>query len=150
MEVRNCKKCNALFNYYSGYPLCPKCKVEDEREFRKVRDYIKSNPGVNIEEVSNVLEISRQQIIRYVKEERLEIYEQSSVFLICEMCGCNIRTGRYCSKCKEKLEIEIKRLENEALAANYYNQNGEEITKDYVQEQFEKKQKKLRYLRYGE
>ena len=62
MQNRNCKKCGKVFRYITGYPLCDECKVIDEDEFLKVREHIKLNPGINIEEAFTRIEQNRTNI----------------------------------------------------------------------------------------
>ena len=38
MDVRNCKGCGRLFNYYGGVPLCKACKDKLEEKFQEVKD----------------------------------------------------------------------------------------------------------------
>ena len=35
MNVRNCKKCNRIFNYIAGPTICPACKEDLEKKFQK-------------------------------------------------------------------------------------------------------------------
>lgn len=126
MEVKNCKRCNKIFNYYSGYPLCPECKIEDEATYMKVRDYVKLNPGVTIDQVSDELKVSRQLIIRYLREDKLEVHEQSNIVLACENCGRSIKSGILCDDCKEKLESGRIHNQNQAAAnVQHYNESEE-------------------------
>lgn len=126
MEVKNCKKCNKVFNYYTGYSMCPECKIEDERTYMKVREYVKTNPGVTIDQVSDALRVSMQLIIRYLREERLEIHERSNVVLVCEICGHSIKTGRFCDTCKGKIESgNLRDLNNATVEAKHYGESEE-------------------------
>lgn len=131
MENRNCKKCGAVFQYTDGYPLCKECRDKDEEEYHAVREYIRIHPGVKIEEVADALGLSPQQILRYLREERLEIPSYSEKFILCEMCGCVIRTGRFCERCKEHINVELKRDRETTLGDTYYYNDEEErkITK---------------------
>ena len=37
-----------------------------------------------------------------LREDRLEVTEDSAIMLNCESCGAPIRSGRFCEKCKTK------------------------------------------------
>lgn len=100
MEVRNCRSCKRLFNYVGGSPLCPACRDELERKFMEVKEFIRENPHCGLQEVSDAMEVSTNQLRQWVREERLEFSADSSVTLNCEKCGAPIRTGRFCEKCK--------------------------------------------------
>lgn len=103
MEVRNCKLCGKLFNYVDS-PICPSCVKDMEKKFDQVKEYIYDHPGAGIREVSEENDVSQSMIKRWIKEERLSFSEDSQVTFSCEKCGEPIRTGRYCKKCKEKMQ----------------------------------------------
>lgn len=103
MEIRNCKECGRIYNYVSGANLCPRCIKKMDEKFQEVKAYIYDNPGVGINEVSEIMEVSVAQLRRWIKEERLEFAEGSGAGIECEKCGTMIRSGRFCSKCKENL-----------------------------------------------
>ncbi len=103
MDVRNCKSCGKLYNYFGGQPLCPTCLGNLEDKFKLVKEYIYNHPQCGVQEVSDEFEISTQVIHRWIREERLSFSENSDVGIECERCGTMIKTGRYCKECKDKL-----------------------------------------------
>ena len=108
MEVRTCKSCGKLYNYLGRTtPLCPACMKMMEEKFQIVKDYIRDNPGANIQKVSDDTEVSIKMIKQWVREERLTFAEGSGVGLECESCGANILTGRFCANCKNKVAQDI-------------------------------------------
>lgn len=108
-EIRNCPRCGKIFTYI-GRPICNRCIEADENEFKVVKEYIYDNPGATISEVSQETGVSYDKIIRFLREERLEIKsENSNILLECEKCGRAIRSGRFCDKCKEQINKEFRR-----------------------------------------
>lgn len=103
MEVRNCKGCGRLFNYLSGPPLCPTCVAELDAKFDDVKEYVYNHPGAGVQEVSEEMGVSVQQIKQWIREERLSFAEDSMIGLECEGCGAMVKTGRFCKACKDKL-----------------------------------------------
>lgn len=103
MDVRNCKDCGKMFNYIGGPPLCTTCLKKLDDKFAIVKEYIYDNPGVDIQQVSQVNEVSVQQIKKWIRDEKLSFSEDSQVGLECESCGTMIRTGRFCALCKDKM-----------------------------------------------
>lgn len=103
MNVRNCRNCGRLFNYITGIVICPACKESLEAKFQEVKEYIREHKGVGIQEVSEACDVESAQIRQWLREERLEVTENSALFLNCESCGTPIRCGRYCDKCKMEL-----------------------------------------------
>lgn len=108
MNVRNCRGCGRIFNYVAGPILCQKCREDAEAKFQQVKEYIRSNPGVGIPEVSEACDVSVSQIQQWLREERLEVTEDSPIFLTCESCGANIRSGKYCEKCKYDMTMGFR------------------------------------------
>ena len=88
MEVTNCKACGNLFNYESGPRLCPNC----------TKNYIRENPGANINTVAKECKVSIPQIKKWIREERLTFSQQSGIGIECDNCGKMIRTGRFCAE----------------------------------------------------
>ncbi|MBH1942447.1 flagellar protein [Mobilitalea sibirica] len=103
MEVRNCKGCGKLFNYLSGPPLCPSCAKALDLKFEEVKEYVYDHPRVDMQEVSEVCEVSISQIKQWIREERLSFADDSMIGIECEGCGVTIKTGRFCKDCKDKL-----------------------------------------------
>lgn len=110
MEIMNCKSCRRLFNYVTGPQLCPACRDEQEKKFIEVKEFIRANPGKNIAEVSEEMDVSIQQLKRWVRQERLIFSEDSGVMIECENCGASIRTGRFCEACKKKMSNALGEL----------------------------------------
>jgi methionyl-tRNA synthetase len=76
---------------------------EIEKKFEVCKQYIKDNPGANIQKVADDTEVSVKMIKQWVREERLTFAEGSAVGIECEACGANILTGRFCNNCKQSL-----------------------------------------------
>ena len=102
MEVQTCSRCRKFFNYIGGERICPACKEEVEKEFQKVKEYIRDNKGASVLEVSRECEVSERQIREWVREERLELSSRDGEF-VCEKCGASITSGRFCDKCKNEM-----------------------------------------------
>lgn len=110
MEVRNCRSCGKLFNHMSGPPLCPTCVKALDKKFEEVKEYVYDNPRVDMQEVSEVFNVSITQIKQWIREERLSFAEDSMIGIDCESCGITIKTGRFCKACKDKLSKGFSEL----------------------------------------
>lgn len=104
LEVSLCKRCGRLFkmDVYES-ELCPNCLKIDEDDFEKVREYLYEHNTATAIEISEQTDVDITQIERYLKNGRLEIPENSPIFIKCEMCGADIRSGRLCSACSIKM-----------------------------------------------
>lgn len=103
MNVKNCRGCGKLFNYMSGPYMCPACRERMEEKFQEVKEFIREHPGVNIQQISEACDVDSKQIRQWLRDDRLEVTEDSPLFLDCESCGAPIRSGKYCEKCKNAL-----------------------------------------------
>lgn len=108
MNIRNCRGCGRIFNYVVGPVLCQQCRDELEKKFQSVKDYIRENPGASITDVALECDVTSAQIQQWLRSERLEVTEDSSIFLNCENCGANIRSGKFCDKCKNQIASGLK------------------------------------------
>lgn len=110
MQTLSCKICGKLFNYMGGMKLCQACTNKMEDKFHEVKEYIYENKNATMQDVSKACEVPTQQIQRWIRDERLAFSDDSPLCIQCESCGANIKTGRYCSNCKKKLEDGLSGL----------------------------------------
>ncbi|MCL2741768.1 MAG: MerR family transcriptional regulator [Oscillospiraceae bacterium] len=103
MEVRNCKRCNKIFNYLSGPIVCIECKEAEEKSFMRIKEYLYENPKATMQEISTECDISVTLIEKYIREGRLEI-ASASFSLTCISCGRPITTGSFCNSCAGDLK----------------------------------------------
>lgn len=108
-DLRNCSRCGRLFGY-AGRPLCSFCIEEEEDEYKIVREFLYENPGSTIIEVSEATGVDSEKIMRFLREERLQISsENQNMLLECETCGKPITTGRFCHQCKDNLKAALRK-----------------------------------------
>jgi len=109
LNIRNCKECGKIFQYDGISKLCYQCRKKDDERFNTVKQYLYENPKSSIEKVSEETGVSKETILRYLREGRLEIAEGTpGLVLDCERCGVAIRTGRYCKSCATAIERGMK------------------------------------------
>lgn len=135
MNVRNCRKCGRLFNYVVGMCVCPACREDLEEKFQEVKTYIRENPRVSIPVVCQECDVESGQIHQWLREERLELTEDSPIRMTCESCGDQIRGGKMCEKCKNDLARGL----NKAFTK-------EESPKDETKNLRTSKENKMRFL----
>ena len=115
-DLRNCKRCNKVFLYSAGLPICPACMDEDERMFKEVSAYLREYPGTPLSVVSDELNISYEKIMKYVREGRLQVLSSNGDYVrFCEKCGATISKGKFCADCEghitNVLDISKKKLQ---------------------------------------
>lgn len=108
-DIRNCPRCGKIFSYLRS-PICPNCQQEEEAEFQIVKQYIYDYPGVNMAVVAQETGVSIEKIMRFLREERLELTSDSdNLILECERCHVPIKSGRFCDSCKNDLDKGFKK-----------------------------------------
>lgn len=109
MEYANCKVCGKVFLKVRDN-ICPDCREADERDFAKVREFLKEFPGSSASIVIEYTGVPEKKVMRYLREGRIEILDDSQNFLTCLKCGKPITTGKYCKDCYLKFSKEVKNL----------------------------------------
>ena len=113
MELKQCPRCKKFFQYISGAPICHECKAQEEKDFTRVKEYLRDNPKAALADVADELKISIERITKFLKEGRLEVAPTSGIKLECEQCGGPITGGRFCKNCATQLENDLKGSYNE-------------------------------------
>lgn len=126
MNIRNCKNCGKMFNYVTGPTICPNCREAVEAKFQEVKEYIREHKGVGIAEVSEACSVDPAQIRQWLRDDRLEVTEDSALMLNCEACGAPIRSGKYCDRCRTNMTNSF----NSILNANKPKTEFKKIDKD--------------------
>lgn len=114
MELKNCEKCGRIFGSENDQRLCNKCLlVNIEDDFKLVRNYLYDHPGADVSEVSEATGVSKQVILKLLKEERIEVVDSENLLLKCEDCGKSIKSGRKCEACKNEIAKQLFRTAND-------------------------------------
>jgi hypothetical protein len=108
-EPKICVRCGRMFAYLGfGHYYCPLCKKQDEEEFTLVKEYIYDHGVAPALEVSDMTGVKLKVIEQYLREGRLEIPECSPIFIKCEKCKVDIRSGRLCQVCATTLSNAMR------------------------------------------
>ena len=103
MNVKNCRKCGAIFNYLTGPQVCQQCRARMEEKFQEVKKYVYENKGATVPQIAEACSVEVSQLHTWIREERLEFADDSPIRIGCEQCGTMIQTGRFCAKCKNAM-----------------------------------------------
>lgn len=95
-----CEKCGQVMEYRGiGEYCCPDCGEIAYDDYGKVRNYLEHHRGASQGEVARATGVSTTAIRALLREDKIEVTENSAVLLFCEICGANIRSGRVCDRC---------------------------------------------------
>lgn len=110
-----CDKCGGVMVFKGvGEYRCEKCGYLDYDDYGKVRNYIEKHMGANAAQASKATGVSQKAIREMLKESRLEITPDSTIFLRCEICGSAIRGGRFCPKCETAYHRDAEEMARRA------------------------------------
>lgn len=73
MYVNVCKHCFKTFRSYESRGYCDKCRNIDISEFDRIEAYLKQYPNSNALQIAENLEIDVYNVIRYMREGRLQV-----------------------------------------------------------------------------
>ena len=134
MDIRNCSSCGKMFTYLGGPPLCQACVKKMDDKFADVKQYVYDHPGCRIQEVCEEMDVTQQQIKKWIREERLTFADTSDIALTCEKCGKRILTGRFCKECKTNMINQMnglyKKEEPEIKIEKHSTENKMRFIKD--------------------
>lgn len=137
-----CSECGAVMVYQGlGEYRCEKCGFLDYDDYGKARNYIEKHMGANAAEVAKATGVSQKSIREMLKEGRLEIAQNSVIFLKCEICGAMIRSGRYCPQCEMNYHHDLEEMARKArhhgdmFGYSTERRKGEEGSKRFTREQ---------------
>lgn len=104
MDLRNCASCGKMFTYvYGSAPICEACKKALDEKYSEVKQYVYDHPGCGINDVVRDMDVTANQVRKWIREEKLTFAENSDIALACESCGKRILTGRFCKECKTNM-----------------------------------------------
>lgn len=72
-----CRFCGKIFLSHSKKSTCKGCQKLEDAEFEKIKDYLLAHPNSNAIDISEDLDMSPLDIIRYIDEGRLSISKGS-------------------------------------------------------------------------
>ncbi|MGR6837105.1 TIGR03826 family flagellar region protein [Syntrophomonas erecta] len=111
-NLRNCPQCGRLFAY-QGRNICSRCLDKEDEDYMIVRKYVRDHPGASVFEVSEETGVEEEKILQFLKDGRLQS-KGFTELLECERCGTRISSGRYCLKCRQELDAQIRAVTGKA------------------------------------
>ena len=85
---------------------CPKCGDKEYTDFGKIREYLETHGPQNAVTITDATGVSVKTIQKFLYQGRIEIPDGSDSYIKCQMCGADIRYGRFCPDCMAKLNKE--------------------------------------------
>lgn len=117
-----------------------KVRLLDYDDYGKVRNYVEAHMGANAAQTAKATGVSQKSIRDMLKEGRLEIAQNSAIFLKCEICGATIRGGKYCPKCEMQYHHDLEEMarksrhHGDTFGYSTERRRGEEGSKRFTRE----------------
>ncbi|MBX6396213.1 MAG: hypothetical protein IRY98_11055 [Alicyclobacillaceae bacterium] len=102
MPIANCARCGRVFNRVARN-ICPGCIAEEEKAFQQIREYLRTHPLANVEQIAEGTGVDVSVVIDLLESGRLSLREPYP----CERCGEPITSGRYCPRCTRTLQDSL-------------------------------------------
>jgi len=111
MNISQCTFCKKPFQSI-GRRICPACLEQMDKDFIVVRDFIYDNKRTDIDTVAEETGVSKQVILHFLREGRLELgggTDDGMGLLKCDVCKKPISSGKMCRPCMEKVASTMQK-----------------------------------------
>ncbi|MBQ0140793.1 MAG: hypothetical protein KBT36_16080 [Kurthia sp.] len=112
-EVRNCPKCNELFNYNGIREICSKCAAAEEDMYEVVYRFLRKreNRAATIERIIEVTGVEERLLHLWVRKGRLQPALFPNLGYPCDSCGKLTTSGKLCMSCQQNLKGDLRKIE---------------------------------------
>jgi len=107
MDLTYCPRCGKLFNK-NFRDVCNNCHQEVEKDYERCVEHLRKNRGLDIQQLSEDMDVSIKQITRWIKEGRISLMDAPNMSYPCESCGILIRESHLCENCRKRLTRDVK------------------------------------------
>ena len=126
-----CSKCQGVRVYKGiGEYQCEMCGALEYDEYGLVRNYLDEHRGSNVAQIADKTGVSQKTIREMIKDNRFEVIDNPGGYIRCEVCGVDIKSGRYCAKCEvayhRKMEDKVREAKQKNIAGYGDAKQGEE------------------------
>ena len=116
---RICESCGGVMVFKGlGEYQCEVCDELAYDDYGKVRNYLDDHRGATMVQVEEATGVAQKTLRRLLREGRLEVAEGSKTFMRCDICGKEIRSGRYCPECEIKAHRNMEEKQREFARKN--------------------------------
>ncbi|RCK81637.1 MAG: flagellar protein [Candidatus Ozemobacter sibiricus] len=110
-KLISCRVCGVIMVKFSK-DVCQKCYTAEEEIFARVRDYLRANPGVTVEEVAKAVQTEPSKIEFFISSGRMERVGLQ-IAHTCQTCNKVIKVGLICPECSKALKEKVSTLQQE-------------------------------------
>ncbi|WP_227394301.1 TIGR03826 family flagellar region protein [Jeotgalibacillus aurantiacus] len=109
-ELRNCPKCDAIFNYNGLRDVCPACHKQEEELFEVVYRFLRQreNRAATIDRIEEATGADSSLLHKWVRKRRLHPAQFPGLGYPCDNCGTLITQGKLCRTCTDSIKDDLK------------------------------------------
>ena len=98
-----CPECRKMYDFASfKQKACPDCAAKEAEKYARVRALVKEKPGINLLKVSEETGVPHTELLRYIKDNKLETTGGTGHASRCDICGAFVGEGERCRACVRK------------------------------------------------
>ncbi len=109
LQVDHCPRCGKVFQK-NMRNLCSACSQQYDRELTSCTDYLRRDRKADNQRLSEATGVSYKQIVSFIMERKLSLYDYPNLCYHCELCETPIRAERLCLNCRTRLSGDISRM----------------------------------------
>lgn len=108
MPLAECPRCKKVYNKTLASNVCPKCELNEEEDYEKVRKSLSDNPNQSAEEVAEECEVELETVLRLLDSGRI-VTVQANTDIRCGRCGAPAisMSKKLCEACLQKLNAQL-------------------------------------------
>lgn len=112
-ELRNCPKCNSIFNYNGIREICSKCAADEEKMYETVYRFLRKreNRSATVQQIVKVTGVEEELLHKWVRKGRLQTALFPNLGYPCENCGELTQSGTICEACQKELKGELQKFD---------------------------------------
>ena len=105
-----CERCLGRMIYIdAGVYRCQLCGNEALDDLGKIKRFVDQYGAMPVDEIAKSTGVNQELIELCLKNGKLEMPKEQFT-MKCGRCGCGIRSGRFCQKCKRELAGGLKAM----------------------------------------
>jgi|GEM_PF-284553 len=109
LNVANCPRCGKVFQK-NLRNQCQDCSREMDNKLNGVLDYMRKNHRATNEQAAEATGVGVEQLITWMKENKLLLSEYPNLHYACSSCKAPIRKHKLCMKCSVRIQHDILQL----------------------------------------
>ncbi|TFD95784.1 TIGR03826 family flagellar region protein [Jeotgalibacillus sp. R-1-5s-1] len=125
-ELRNCPKCDAIFNFNGLRDVCPSCHKQEEELFEIVYRFLRQreNRAATMERIEEVTGADSSLLYKWVRKRRLHPAQFPGLGYPCDNCGTLITQGKLCRTCTDNIKNDLKQHDSNVAFREAVEKSG--------------------------